>query len=79
MRKALATTRAVLKDQREEEAEDLGLPVRGAIQAMRATHEARAAQRNVEAEEAERLKRLERLNTIMPLSNAPMGEHIRIG
>ncbi|MFG3591571.1 hypothetical protein [Bradyrhizobium sp. RDI18] len=72
--KALATTRAVLKDQCEEETEDLGLPVRGAIQAMRATHEARAAQRNVEADEAERLKRLERLNTITPLSNALIGD-----
>jgi hypothetical protein len=65
LKKALATTLAVLKDECEEEAEDLGLPVRGAIQAMRAVHEARAARRKVEAEEAERLERLGRL-TLSP-------------
>ncbi|GLR87702.1 hypothetical protein [Bradyrhizobium iriomotense] len=62
LKRALATTFAVLKDECEQEAEDLGLPVRGALEAMRVVHETRAAQRKAEAEEAERLERLERLN-----------------
>lgn len=74
LKKALATTLAVLKDECEEHAEALGLPVRSAIQAMRAVHEARAAQRKVEAEEAERQERLGRLNAITVLSSALVGE-----
>jgi uncharacterized protein (DUF2384 family) len=74
LKKVLATTLDVLKDESEEQAEALGLPVRSAIQAMRAVHEARAAQRKVEAEEAERLERLGRLNAITVLSSALVGE-----
>lgn len=74
LKKALATTLAVLKDECEEKAEDLGLPVRGAIEAMRAVHKARAVQRKVEAEEAERLERSGRLNTITALSSALIGD-----
>jgi len=70
LKKTLATTLAVLKDESEEQAEALGLPVRSAIQAMRAVHEARAAQRKVEAEEVERRERLGRLNAITALSSA---------
>jgi hypothetical protein len=74
LKKALATTLAVLKDECEEQAEALGLPVRSAIQAMHAVHEARAAQRKAEEEEAERLKRLERQNAITALSSALVGD-----
>lgn len=74
LKKALATTLAVLKDECEEQAEDIGLPVREAIRAMRAVHEARAIQRKAEEEEAERLKRLGRLNTITALSIALVGD-----
>ena len=74
LKKALATTLAVLKDEDDEQVQDLGLPVRGAIQAMRAVHEARADQRKVEAEEAERLESLKRLNTITALSSTLVGD-----
>ncbi|MDA9448281.1 hypothetical protein XI01_16425 [Bradyrhizobium sp. CCBAU 21360] len=74
LKRALATTLAVLKDECEQEAEDIGLPVRGALEAMRVIHKARAAQRKAAAEEAERLGRLERLNTITSLSNALIGD-----
>jgi hypothetical protein len=74
LKKTLTTTLAVLKDECEEEAEDLGLPVREAIRAMRAIHEARTAQRKVETEEAERQERLGRLNTITALSSASIGD-----
>jgi hypothetical protein len=74
LKKTLTTTLAVLKDECEEGAEDLGLPVRGAIRAIRAVHEARVAQRKVEAEEAERQERLGRLNAITALSSAAIGD-----
>jgi hypothetical protein len=74
LKKALTTTLAVLKDECEGEAEDLGLPVSEALQVMRAVHETRAAQRKAEAEETERLERLRRVNTIMALSNTLIGD-----
>lgn len=74
LRGALATTLAVLKDECEQEADDLGLPVRGALKTMRSIHESRAAQRKAEAEEAERLQRLGRLKTITALSVSLIGD-----
>lgn len=74
LKSALATTLAVLKDECEQEADDLDLPVRGALKAMRSVHECRAAQRKADAEEAERLARLQRLNTITALSSTLFGE-----
>jgi hypothetical protein len=71
---ALATTLAVLKDESEQEADDLGLPVRGALKTMRSIHESRAAQRKAEEEEAERLQRLERLKAITALSISLIGD-----
>lgn len=74
LKKALATTLAVLKDESEQKADDLGLPVRGALQAMRSIHDSRAAERKAEEEEAERLQRLERLRTITALSISRIGD-----
>lgn len=71
---ALAITLAVLKDESEQEADDLGLPVRGALKTMRSIHDSRAAQRKTEEEEAERLQRLKRIETITALSISWIGD-----
>jgi hypothetical protein len=73
LKRALTTTLAVLKDDCEQEADDLGLPVRGALETTRLVNESRAAQRKAETEEAERLQRSKRLNTITTLSSALIG------
>lgn len=74
LKKALLTTLAVLRDESEQEADDLGLPVRRALHTMRSLHESRAAQRKAEAEEAEGLQRSERLNTLTVLSTTLIGD-----
>ncbi|WP_143035413.1 hypothetical protein [Bradyrhizobium sp. Rc2d] len=65
--------KSIAKDECEQVADDLGLPVRGALEAMRAFHETRSAQRKAE-EEAEWLERLERLKAITALSDALIGD-----
>jgi hypothetical protein len=73
LKKGLSTTLAVLKDQSEDVAEDFGLPVRGALHAMRAVHASRAAPRKLEMEEAARLEGLKRIETIVGAATSRLG------
>jgi hypothetical protein len=74
LNKALSTTLAVLNDESEETAPHFGLPIREALQAMRATHEARADQRRLEAEEAKQKERQARIDSIERQARASLYE-----
>jgi hypothetical protein len=72
--KGLTATLAVLNDKSEDNAEDFGLPVRPALDAMRAMQAARAAERKLEAEAAERKEQEARIATIVQLATDALGD-----
>jgi hypothetical protein len=74
LKAGLSTALAVLKDESEEVAEHFGLPIRSSLKAVRAAHEARAAQRKLDAEEAARLESFGRIDTIVSRAASMPGD-----